>query len=396
MSRPPISMSLPGVMTYTVNSNGSTTNYVVGREQITESSSGTARHKPVGWIPPTAYSLFSTYRRGGTGLIRIFAPGNPQLGYTKSGTVVGTSGTGTTVDLVCNLAAVDVAADLASLQNTALIKARSNLKDQDVDLGTAFGERDQTARMLGDTAVRIAKTVKALRRGQVRNAMNLLGLSSRRQAPRGSNWTKNWLELQYGWKPFLSDIHGACDALSKRGKDDWSVVAKGSASLKTHKQVRVSMHDAECAYQVASKYELGAFVRIDAYLGGGVTHSLASLGILNPLNVAWELVPLSFVVDWALPIGSWLSSLDAGLGLTLRGFSSTTYNRSEITGSAFNDTDGPWKSEANWSVTKRQLQVLRTVSGSIPLPSFPSLKDPGSLGHMANGLALLSQAFGRH
>lgn len=36
-------------------------------------------------------------------------------------------------------------------------------------------------------------------------------------------------------------------------------------------------------------------------------------GLLNPLSVAWELMPLSFVADWFLPIGSYLSGFDANL-----------------------------------------------------------------------------------
>ena len=39
------------------------------------------------------------------------------------------------------------------------------------------------------------------------------------------------------------------------------------------------------------------------------------LGLLNPVSLAWELVPWSFVVDWVLPIGSVLSALSAPAGL---------------------------------------------------------------------------------
>jgi len=39
-----------------------------------------------------------------------------------------------------------------------------------------------------------------------------------------------------------------------------------------------------------------------------------SLG--NPMELAWELIPFSFVVDWFLPIGNWISALDATLHVT--------------------------------------------------------------------------------
>lgn len=48
----------------------------------------------------------------------------------------------------------------------------------------------------------------------------------------------------------------------------------------------------------------------------------------NPLEWAWELIPLSFVLDWFIPIGSYLSALDAYQGITsVRGTFSTTRSR---------------------------------------------------------------------
>lgn len=43
--------------------------------------------------------------------------------------------------------------------------------------------------------------------------------------------------------------------------------------------------------------------------------SLNSLGLVNPLSLAWELLPMSFVVDWFIPIGGFLRQLTAPLGL---------------------------------------------------------------------------------
>jgi hypothetical protein len=37
---------------------------------------------------------------------------------------------------------------------------------------------------------------------------------------------------------------------------------------------------------------------------------LHSLGVTKPLSVIWELVPFSFVVDWFVSVGEWISSLE--------------------------------------------------------------------------------------
>jgi hypothetical protein len=41
---------------------------------------------------------------------------------------------------------------------------------------------------------------------------------------------------------------------------------------------------------------------------------LQSFGVINPLSIAWEVVPFSFVVDWFIPIGATLEALTSTAG----------------------------------------------------------------------------------
>jgi len=43
---------------------------------------------------------------------------------------------------------------------------------------------------------------------------------------------------------------------------------------------------------------------------------LAQVGLTNPLTVAYDLMPWTWVFDWVLPLGSWINSLDATVGLS--------------------------------------------------------------------------------
>jgi len=284
-----------------------------------------------------------------------------------------------------------------SLPNRALIRARIKMKQKSVDLGVAFAERNATAKLLGDTARRIARSFNNLKRGQVRAAMRELGIANSKREPRGSNVPNKWLELQYGWKPFLSDVYGASEALSKAPLSDWRVTAKAQVNsnalwTSTDKQFTNNQGLGFCV----AKAERGAFVRIDALPSNDLIMSSASLGVTNPLLIAWELVPYSFVVDWALPIGQWLDSVDALLGFGPASTSSTSYVKCDWLDQGMNGTDpngDVWTNE--WTGSQRVIEVRRTASQGVPLPTFPSIKDPRSLGHMANGLALLAGAFGR-
>lgn len=359
-------------------------------ELTEEGRSGTKRRKPSGWIPPTNYQLSSVNRRGSTGEYSIL---NQFGGVRYTGAVAGAIGSVWTVDYVTNFSAksiTEINDELNSLVNSALIQARNNLKDMKVDLGTAFGERRQTTLLAADTAKRIARSYRSLRRGLVRDAMRELGISSRRGEPRGSSAPQKWLELQYGWKPLLSDVYGACDALSKRDTDDWGVTAKGSGRSVIISQFH-NRATGSSWFDTLSKYELGAFVRVDAFLGP--LNKLAALGVTNPLNVAWELVPYSFVVDWFLPIGAWLGSIDATLGVEIRGVSTSKLRKAKHYGNGVSHSEGATSFTNKWVVSKSDVFLDRTASTVLPRASFPSFKDPVSYAHFANAMSLLAQAF---
>jgi hypothetical protein len=368
----------------------------------TETTVGVSRRKPKGFIYPTAYTFEKIKIDFQQGTCDHYPAGGASkhvVGQYFTG-VVGCPGTSgrfdgnTHFDGAINV--IDAKMDLG-LRNTALIAVRNKLKSTSINLGVAFGERNQTARLLGDTASRIARSIRALRRGQIRRSMDELGISSRRRQPRGSNVPQRWLELQYGWKPLLSDVYGAAEALEKRPKGDWRVTAKATRKRSdTYLFERIpasgtNFDGCSCRASVMRS----VFARLDALPQNEATISLASLGVTNPLSVAWELVPWSFVVDWALPIGSFLESLDAMLG-----YGDATYSSSLLVKATWKDkglsasfSNGYIKN--SFAGRKKLVYLSRQVSASVPLPTLPGFKDPRSLGHMANGLALMATAFGR-
>jgi hypothetical protein len=361
------------------------------------------RRKPEGWIPPTPYSYERTDAQYQEGEARYYHHGgstNCNYGQTYRGLVGGTGGSWTRFsgenhfNLVCDPVAL-WNSKVPGLNAKALIGARNELKNSKVNLGVAFGERKQTARLLGDTAIRLAKSLRALKSGKIRRAMDELGITSRRREPRGSNVPKKWLELQYGWKPLLSEVYGAAEALNERPQGDWRVTVK--ATRKENIKYNTSHNGIDMFYGSCEGY-IGSFVRIDALPSNLALIKLASLGVTNPLLVGWELVPFSFVVDWMLPIGGYLESLDALLGYSSSGTyaSYSAFMKIKITDKGRSgQVTSVFSSDNNWIGTKEVVKLIRTTSSGVSFPSFPRIKDPLSLGHMANGLSLLAQVFGR-
>lgn len=151
-----------------------------------------------------------------------------------------------------------------------------------------------------------------------------------------------WLELQYGWKPLLEDLKGGAEALAE------STLPKRTryfASIKKSSSAKVIMRNNNVGsfilHPKRSLIEIG--VRVIAYVEEKNVPTMQDL--ISPATIAWELLPWSFVADWALPIGDYLSA---------RGFAS------EMSGT--------------YVVTERKLAVAANFSGSLGIASyeFPS------------------------
>jgi hypothetical protein len=289
------------------------------------------------------------------------------------------------------------------MKDQALIEALLQLKDQKVNLGIAFGERDATARMLGNTASRLARALMSLKKGRFKHAARELGVVPKNRdirryegKTRGQIIPQEWLALQYGWKPLLSDVYGAYFELNKREVGDFRITVKGRKSFA--RNWSASGEETGIPYRVSGKGTDRYQCRIDAIPKNDFLVTLNRAGIFNPLQVAWELVPFSFVYDWFIPIGDYLSVLDAWVGYSKDNFICHSLIRKKewAIGAGSKSYLAPGSTySAGFSGKKRTVLLERTVDTGTPLPSFPRPKNPASLAHMANGLSLLATALAR-
>ncbi len=279
----------------------------------------------------------------------------------------------------------------AGLRSQAEVAALLKLKDQKVNLAQAFAERGQTAGLFTQNIGRIAKSFSQLKRGNVKQAADALGVKPPRRMP--NELGARWLELQYGWKPLLSDIYGSCEALDERSINDYRVSVSATRRLDVTKKDQ-PWHDGRnyCPLQYDERSMTGVKVRLDYIPSNVLLQPFVSLGLTNPLYLAWELVPYSFVVDWAYPIGDWLSALDAAFGYTFKGGTRTEIGRGRWNLRGYK---APQSSSSVLTGRVHHMKMTRVVYPSSPIPTLPRLKNPWSYGHAANAAALLAVAFGR-
>lgn len=199
----------------------------------------------------------------------------------------------------------------SALELQALNRAISHVRGHDFSLPVALGEGRETVGMLADTLRKIWQGFKAAKKGNLAEAARQLGgngrgLPSRSRKPLdGQDLASFYLGMRYGWVPMLGEVYNATEAYRHRvTHGDWSIVGRGRASTwQNYEGSTVPIYITLPCIQRAS-------VRVKLVL----TRKLnlpEHLGLNNPFSVAWELLPLSFVFDWAMPVGDYLSVINA-------------------------------------------------------------------------------------
>lgn len=294
----------------------------------------------------------------------------------------------------------------ATLDRQLDASIRAAVKNQKFDAGAFLGELSSTVGHLAHTVNRISQAYRSLRHGNLRGVEQALGCGTLRRSRHHPPHTYHvdyakdagsmWLEYTYGWKPLLSDAHDAAEAFAsnqlgeppKRLKVSRTV--SGSVDLST----RFSANSGTTGFTDTTSHRIDISIRRTATLkmDSPLIAKASALGLTNPLAVAWEVLPFSFVVDWFLPVGDFLGNLDALAGLSVvRSCRAVTYKGSvNKTYSAFNPRGGTSAYGA------RDAKIYsRTPTGLPSMPSLPSFKNPVSLSHLTSALALLDQTFRR-
>lgn len=266
-------------------------------------------------------------------------------------------------------------------QSEALTKALNQIGDQKANLGEALGTLGQTIRLFTKPVLAATQLAEAVeRKGFKRYALRSFRQLLRDGIP--TRIAEKYLEYIYGFAPLMSDAYGLYEFSKQVSTRDMLLSGHGSASRSSSKPDRpVSASHAE----IYRKQQIGTakvkshlWAQLDPEWGG--LRAWNQLGLLNPVNTAWELVPWSFVVDWLVPIGPVLSALSAPAGL--RFVNGTTSVRSSesslieywIRSGAINRQRMPNSTPLFFPVTYEGYS--RAVHTTWPRPGFYVDRDP--------------------
>jgi hypothetical protein len=256
------------------------------------------------------------------------------------------------------------------------LAARKKIKQQSVNLAGSIAEYRQTATTFYDFAkathdetMNMASSRRKYR-GKWRN---------RYEVARQLVCSMSAIELirAFGLKPLISDLANSATALQEKllAEDIWWKI-RVKAKESDHSPL---FHDDYYEYTRVVSSKAVLYILVNPQDRGNFTAG-------NPLEVLWEATPFSFVVDWAIPLGDWLSSLDALVGV--KQIIGTVTHKSEVNCKQISESrpGGVMLTPG----TAHYKSFSREVVTDIPLPRFPEYSPSKSWHSIKNAMALLT------
>jgi hypothetical protein len=272
---------------------------------------------------------------------------------------------------------------------TTYNKALSRLYDKlrgDIDVSIDLAESHKTHKMMADTfrgMLNLATTFRKMKRSNPRD------------------WGNLWLEYTYGWRPLVSTIYGAATKLlNPDAKSDLTFNLHATASenlLEGTRDVTNQPDEVQDHYRFYQKARCRFVVRFRVKPSALIT--LGGFTSLNPVSIAWEVTPYSFVVDWFVNIGGYLrdfenallygtSFADGYVTETCIGEAWCSQNGSKTTSDGFG---GSTVTIAQLSSYERYTEKRRVVLTTTPFPRIPKFDPHLGASRLISGAALLGQ-----
>jgi hypothetical protein len=245
-------------------------------------------------------------------------------------------------------------------------RLRSEVSKDKYNLGGQVAEYRETVKLFLGTVKVIHNAYKGIRRGDFSVFRNR----------KLNDIPASVLAYNFGVAPLVEDVYSTAEILHARMNKPLS--RRLSVSTKLNK--RFEINSGGFNHQVSGTLSNRATIYYDIDPSFALSQDF-DFG--NPVEWAWELIPFSFVIDWMIPIGDWLGTLDAMFG--------TANVRGTVTQRVRHSYTAQWdqatvtvSNHSGWFRSHR-----RSVISGVPLPPPPRWKVSTSYRSLLNAVSLL-------
>lgn len=270
----------------------------------------------------------------------------------------------------------DIKAFNASVAET---KAVSNARKSFMNVPLLLAERRETIMMAQKRLVQLTRSVKGAQTESLEKWMKSRKAQKSLVAKDAASWH---LELLFGWLPLIDEIDGLLDILCQtdsvdfygRGKHAQVTEQRSAPQLRQpyrtigrytsvipYRRVDESIVKQSCRVSLRYRITVGGFKRA------------RELGF-NPVSTTFDLVPLSFVLNFISNAGRFLSTFDPLIGAQFVTGSRSDFvevdQRILLQGTTIQQENQSWKTLGTAAVTRRGMLLNRTVYEHEPLGTF--------------------------
>lgn len=220
----------------------------------------------------------------------------------------------------------------------ARTKVLSKLSQKKWDLGVTALEIKQTAGLITDGAKSFVSAFESIVRAH-QSSKEVIHRFFRRVIKHGDFYQaaaevgmkdirlledirSRWMQYQFGVKPLIYDSYDIANALADHlAKDGLSVLLRVKAGAQRRAAAR---YVSRMTVEPYARATLNGESTVQVHFSGvyempiGTTGLINELGLDNPYAILWETTRLSWMYDYWLGVGDWLSSLTAANNMTFR------------------------------------------------------------------------------
>lgn len=218
---------------------------------------------------------------------------------------------------------------LDKYHNIVSNKTLAKVRNSSVNLGVALGEYRETAKFVVDAMKRTRAIYdvfkKDLRKFKFGDALHDLG----KAVSHGHTHAANaWLEWTYAVKPLISDTAGVVKELYSDQRPYLEVkTVRASVSQNVTAQAFKAQGGDSLRNRLTGACKTRGCIRY--VVANPLLATADQLGLLNPVAIGWELIPLSFVVDWFVDISGLLTNVIPPMGVDFQEGYTSVHARGE-------------------------------------------------------------------
>jgi hypothetical protein len=209
----------------------------------------------------------------------------------------------------------------------------------------------------------------------------------------------HWLEYTYGVKPLLNTVFGLAEENIRivLNQIEHFRVRATDNSYRPKTVVINDIWGLESYPVVGGKFKISCTLGMDM---SSNTFDFVRFYTLNPVSLAWELTPYSFVVDWFLNVGGYLRNLETSLlygGRFKSGYRTNLFAYDGIAQSYFDYTKAGFN-PGGFQRTESRFKgssMSRSLLSSYPAPTLPRFEAKLGASRLLSAASLLAGFLGR-